>query len=159
MLIGFFGFFKLSNTIYLNPEINYSSEGVNNQGLTFTNNYLDIPILMNFRISQKSYLELGPEFGFLASNKVKVDGEKFDGGYFGQNMNLSVALGFKTFINDRFGFGIRYNLGIKNIGKDFIITQISNTFSPNPQVSIVDSDPKAFSRVWQISISYSIGDL
>lgn len=64
--------------ISLQPELLYSQKGVTNYspaGEELVLNYFSIPVLIGFQPFDFVHLQVGPEFSFLMSNKLKLDGQ------------------------------------------------------------------------------------
>lgn len=73
------------NQLYLRPELIYSQEGETNEFRrddrtieeTYSNDYIAIPVLLKAYFSENDtefFGLIGPEFGFMVSDKVKTDG-------------------------------------------------------------------------------------
>jgi hypothetical protein len=142
--IGIFLNYKLNNKVSFQPEIKYSKlafstnyySGKNNEIQRWQNfynlNYIRIPLNVNYGISKKINLFLGPEFGVLLIDKRGYDGYiKYASGNirnfsyitkgsflhsyifntidFGLNGGLSYSIFSKTNI------GLKYYLGIIDI--------------------------------------------
>lgn len=125
--IGFFfgGFAELclSNNFAIQPEILYSAQGFKYKEGEFTTelqlDYLNIPIMAKFKLTDELIIEAGPQIGFLllanevfespgnsGDNDVKEEFKNID---FGANIGLVYQ--FEGGLN----FGARYNLGLSNI--------------------------------------------
>jgi hypothetical protein len=126
---------KISDKFFLQPELLYSVQGYNtnidSEGFIALN-YLSIPLLAKYYITEKLSLEAGPQIGFLLSTKggTKDYKDLFKTTDFGVNFGISYKL------NNGLNFSARYNLGLTNINN-------------------IDGVPdKNRNRVFQLSISY-----
>ncbi len=124
---GWYGGFSyqipLKNKLFVQPEIIYSSKGYNTNdqfGAIYQSvrlNYLNIPILLNYRFDNRTSLLLGPEFGYLISANLVIDGES--------NINImkqypprfdaAACIGLQYIISKYFCAEIRYNYGFNTL--------------------------------------------
>jgi hypothetical protein len=96
-------------------------------------NYIEVPVLAVFNLTNNFNFQLGPYASYLVSSKVKNvsdinfnfedniasgDFNKFDTG-------IAVGFGFDTKL---IGFGIRYNLGLVTVGKEKTYLDTKYTF-------------------------------
>ncbi len=103
MYVGFFASIRLSRTMSLMPEIQFSGEGANAETLHL--DYIQMPVLFRFRFSEKFHAGLGPQIG------VKV--HKTDDGM--KNLGYSAVIGADYKINYALFVDVRYNYGLRNV--------------------------------------------
>lgn len=129
--LGFFAKLPITNSFAIQPEIYITTKG---SELTYQNtfvtgtakyelNYIEIPIMMVFNITNNFNFHLGPYASYLISSNVKNvqdinfnfenniqsgDFNKFDTG-------IAAGLGYEA---ENIGFGVRYNFGLLTIGKE-----------------------------------------
>lgn len=113
--IGFFGDFRLSNTVSIVPELQFSPEGANDENLHL--DLLQMPILFKFRLNERWKLGLGPQVA-LKSHKT---GDNM------KNFHYSGAAGAEFKINQMFFVDLRYNYGFSNIFDDNLSLEAKNT--------------------------------
>lgn len=110
---------NLSEKLAIQPELLFSVMGSQNNDSDYKMpfNYLSIPVLLRYNISENINLQAGPQVGFLLSAKIK-DGddsadikENFSGMDFGAAFGIGGDFG-------KFNGGVRYYLGISNILED-----------------------------------------
>jgi hypothetical protein len=134
----------------LQPELFYSTEGAKvpteSQGdgdqIFETTakahlNYIDLPILLQYRHPSGFLIQSGPQLGYLLSAKLKADGASTDIKDEFKKTNLSWVLGVGYAIHEgKIGFNLRYNFGFTKLAKP------------------VDGQPsgKAFGRVLQAGV-------
>lgn len=151
----------LSDKFSLQPELMFSQQGAkteftfvgdpeDNFDVETTLSYINLPIMAKFYPVENFSIELGPQFGFLVSDK---DVDSQDGTLSGEDApkyksfdyGLNVGLGYK--LDNGIFFQARYNIGLAKIddtpdaldGLDFGF--IENTFSRK-------------NRVLQVSVGY-----
>ena len=143
-----------SGDLSLQPELFFSTEGakmkVEAQGdgdqiIEATAkahlNYIDLPVLLQWRHPSGFLLQSGPQLGYLLSAKLKADGESTDIKDEFKKTNLSWVLGVGYAIHEgKLGFNLRYNFGFTKLAK------------------AVDGEPagKAFGRVLQAGVFYTL---
>ena len=113
--IGFFANIGLSKTISLAPEIQFSAEGANEETLHL--DYIQAPVFLRFRISEKIHVGFGPQVG------LKV--HKYEDGI--RNFAYSGVAGLEYKINYALFADVRYTYGISNIFDDKIGVEARNT--------------------------------
>ncbi len=119
--IGFFANVGLSKTISIMPEIQFSAEGANAEPLHL--DYLQAPIFLKFKLSQKIHIGAGPQVG------IKVHKEE-DGV---KNFAYSGVAGLEYKINYALFADVRYTYGISNIFDNDLGVEAKNS---NIQIGI-----------------------
>lgn len=111
-----------SEKLGLQPEALFSMQGtkfdIDGFDVQTNFNYLNVPILVRYNITDMISLHAGPQFGFLLSAEAESDGDKEDikdefkgtdiGGAFGLGVDLPMGL----------GFGARYIIGLSELADD-----------------------------------------
>lgn len=131
--IGFLGGFYLtanvSEKVAVQPELMFSGMGSRDKDLDLALpfNYLSIPVMLRYNLTENFNLLAGPQLGFLLSAKLtygdnSVDiKESFKGSDFGAAFGLGADFG-------KFNAGARYYLGLSNIVDD---SSSGDTFKNN----------------------------
>ncbi|MCE7043795.1 porin family protein [Dyadobacter sp. CY312] len=119
-----FGFGEIFS---IQPEVLFSTQGakVENAG-TKTNykiNYLNIPVMVKFRIANGFYIEGGPQAGLRLSENIP-DQTIND---FAKQLDLSAGAGLGYQSDAGFGVGLRYMAGLSKVGS-FLGRDISPDF-------------------------------
>jgi hypothetical protein len=107
----------LNTTFALQAELNLNSKGgVFRRPLTSNNpeiklTYINLPILLQTKITKKFTFDVGPEFGFLIGQKAKLNSDTFeidDVPAFDMNLNVGLSYQFEKgiFIQGRYGYGL-----------------------------------------------------
>lgn len=109
----------------IQPELIYNNMGVKytngNTSHTLNLNYLSMPIMFQFELIPKFYVEGGPQFGVLISNKNKYESdsktiiEKDKDAYNQLDLSGGIGLGFKF---NNMAIGARYIIGFTDIKKN-----------------------------------------
>ena len=131
--IGGFVEAPLWNKFSLQPELLYSGQGFrikySDEVYVQKLNYLNLPILLKYYISERLSVETGPQMGVLISSNVSDYEKKID---------FAIDFGLAYKMEMGLGFGIRYNFGLS------YFDNFSNS----------DSPPFNKHRVFQISVAY-----
>ncbi|WP_242205839.1 porin family protein [Aestuariivivens insulae] len=114
-MIGFFGEFGLSKSVAFAPELQFSSEGAKTKA--FRLDYIQVPAVFKFRLSEKLYLGLGPQVG------VKVH-EHEDGI---KNFAYSGVGGIEFKLSHTLFLDARYTYGFSNVLEDYMSFEGKNT--------------------------------
>jgi hypothetical protein len=120
--VGFLGEFMVSDKFAIQPELLYSTQGVE---LEFEGekgdlklDYIIIPVMAKYYVADAFSLEVGPQVGFLVSAKAKSGGESEDIKDDLKSTDVSLDFGANYDITKNFMVGARYNLGLTRLQKD-----------------------------------------
>jgi len=132
MLLGFhlggFARYDLGNSIFLQPEVEFSTQGANDEdGGDFEKirlSYINITGLAGYAINDQFTVFFGPRIGILASGKF-IEEDKTDGQikeynakslYSSSDFGLNFGVGYK--LNSGLGINLRYNFGLTDNNDD-----------------------------------------
>lgn len=117
--IGLVAEIPLSESFYFGPEVLYSSQGskFSDEGMdgAIKLDYVQIPLMARYYVSEGFNMEAGPQIGFLTSSEIEVedvgvDAKDFMSGFdYGLNFGLGYKLPAGIFLQGR------YNLGLANV--------------------------------------------
>lgn len=126
-VLGAFTGFKVSDKIGVQVEALYSQQGAEFDLGSFDLDYINIPLLMKFYLSENIHLHAGPQFGVLVNddtqsvvgeivNDIAINDTDFTG---------VVGLGFDV----PFGLRIdaRYNFGLSEVPEDVVFSKGKNS--------------------------------
>jgi hypothetical protein len=139
----------ISEKFSFQPEILYSSQGdkMTEEGMdiSFKLDYLNLPLIAKYYLTEGFSLEAGPQIGFLLSSKVEAEGISIDikDVMKGIDFGLNFGVGYK--LENNLFFGARYNLGVANI--------VENNGSIL-DVEIDAGNTKNHNEVFQLSVGY-----
>ncbi len=101
---------NLTKGFAIQPELLYSTQGATYKTATedFKNElgYITIPIMLKINLSDSLMLELGPQAGFLLSEKNKFDANKSNTFDFTANAGLGLKITENLFAQARYGLGL-----------------------------------------------------
>lgn len=116
--IGLFGEFMISDKFALQPEILYSTQGAQlDDGVIKEDlklDYINIPLMAKYYVTDSFSLELGPQIGFLVA--ADADGEDVKDLFETTDFGLNFGAGYN--VTENIVLGIRYNLGLTKLQKD-----------------------------------------
>lgn len=110
----------LAPSFSLQPELMYSNQGGEFNGVKVNLHYLNIPLLVQYNFNNGFRLQTGPQAGFLVGVDDRIDGEQSNifstDDFKSTDVSWSFGLGYLS----RTGIGIdgRYNLGLSKINAD-----------------------------------------
>ena len=136
-LLGGFATISMSDKLKLQPEFLYQGMGGSIENVIFKNEYVSIPVLLKYGITDNFYLEAGPQFSLLVSSKA-ADEDIKDAF---KSSDFQVLIGASLNFTDKIGAGVRYGMGMSNIA--------SSSFSNDLNTDIRN---KAF----MVMVSYKI---
>lgn len=139
--VGLFGEFMIGDKFAIQPEVVYSTQGVE---IEFEGekgdvklDYINIPILAKYYVDNAFSLELGPQIGFITQAEAKSGGVSVDVKDEIKSVDVSLGFGGSYYFADKFMLSARYNLGL---------TRIQENLSPG------ESESK--NSVFQLSVGY-----
>ncbi len=114
--VGAFVAFGLADRLSVQPELLFSAQSFKevtspenmDEDLEFAYkaNFLKVPILLRYGITEKFFAEIGPQVDFLVSANIeKVDWDVFAGK---GKANFSGTVGAEYLITEQFGIQVRY---------------------------------------------------
>ena len=113
--IGLVTQISLGNSLALQPELLYSTQGASYkylaQEIKAELGYVSVPILAKVNLSKSFGVEVGPQFSFLASKNVTTATEVKD-------LDFGAAGGLFVNLTDRLFIQGRYVVGLTEIGKN-----------------------------------------
>jgi hypothetical protein len=147
--LGVMGEYSISNKFSIQPELVYSQQGAKqdvvfiNQGMTIGTaelearyNYMNLPILAKYYITENFSVEAGPQIGILISAEQEGGGVTADADSIVKNIDLSAGIGLSYKLNSGLNFSARYNAGLSDIN------------------DVDGFNDKNFNGVFQLSIGY-----
>jgi len=132
-VIGGFVDFEINEKVHIKPELLYSKQGSEyrlnmenfhpsdfdptimnvNYIAKIDENFILLPVMVDYFLSRKVNIEFGPQFGFLINQAISDNNENLS---FGNNdpanfeLGLNVGLGYN--LSDKIRVGARYDFGI-----------------------------------------------
>lgn len=108
---GIFFLSPISEKVKIMPEVVYSSQGASAGGIVFSYNYVNVPVMFNFLLSEQFFLQLGPQLGILASADASSGSSSVS--IKDQLKDVDFSLGFglggefeKVLVNARYNYGL-----------------------------------------------------
>ena len=148
---GLFAHIHLAPQWALQPELLYSAEGAkkdfgNGEEATYVNDYVNIPLMLQYMFNNGFRIEAGPQLGILTRAKIKDedDNEEENDEAF-KSTNVGLGFGLNYLSQTGFGIGGRYNLGLNKINEENFIDAKGRAF----QISLFymfDNNHKAKSK-------------
>ncbi len=128
---GFFANIPAGTNFAIQPEVFYSMEGAKLDGsdVKLHLDYVNIPVLAQYRNESGFYAEVGPQIGILTSAKFKADGESQSVKDQLKSTNFSIVGGLGYNFIPSVGVNARYALGLSNISDDSEGDLKTSTFS------------------------------
>lgn len=148
--LGLLSEIPLSKKVYLRPELLYSKKGwkvnnvVINNVVTNTSNsiridYLNLPIIMGYKLSEKIAISTGPELGLKLNIKFPSGLDPYE------DIDTGWVIGGSYLAATKIGFDIRYVHGFKGLYK-----AKNNQFSNFP----INVPTDGANRLIQVSMVY-----
>lgn len=116
--LGGFAQIKISEKFMIQPELVYSGQGAQDSvenDLKIKLNYINLPIMAKFMVSDGLSFEVGPQIGFAVSRKVTFEGESENLDDEFKAFDYGVGLGAGYQFDSGMLLSLRYNLGLANI--------------------------------------------
>lgn len=148
--VGLLAHIHLAPQWAVQPEAQFSSQGTETENLgieyTWKQNYINVPVMIQYMFNNGFRLEAGPYAGFLVGAKlVDENGAEDDVKNEFKKTDFGLGFGLNYLTYSGLGFGGRYNLGLTNINEE----RVNKTQHQVIQLSIFymfDNAHKAKSR-------------
>ena len=129
---GLYANIPFSGSFSLVPECIYSAQGAGFQNNisngTENYDYLNVPVLIRYKIPMGIFFETGLQIGILLSASEKMNGNTTDIRYQTYSHDYAWPIGLGYQIPDQhFGIDLRYNLGLINIVKSYSDVNVKNS--------------------------------
>lgn len=111
-------------------RVNPDSSNNFNQYL-FRTNYIELPVLYQYRINKRFKLEAGPSMGVLVSWYEEKDEYEIKGGIPPARITLQINAGFYVYITERLTFNLRTNNSVLNIRSENATGDVYRFFPGN----------------------------
>jgi len=112
--LGGFANIGVSDKFSVQPELIYSAQGVKSSSSTLALDYLNIPVMAQFKVADQVSLEVGPQIGFLMSAKAdSVDYKEYM-----KSTDFGLNFGGAYNIDENMSVGLRYNMGLSDTAKE-----------------------------------------
>lgn len=116
------GKFKVSQAVAQVLGEKFEFQGMSkalDKELVITANYINIPIMVKYRLSPYFSVEAGPQVGFNVYNKIKIDGVdgNLDLGKVSHTVDVGIGAGATYYLTDYVMFHVRYNMDFLNTYK------------------------------------------
>lgn len=116
---GVFVTWMFSEKLGIQPEALFSMQGSKYDFDTYDagliTNYVNVPILVRYNITDMFSVHAGPQFGILLSAEEEFDGDKEDIKDDFKGTDIGLAFGLEADLPARLGVGARYVLGLTNV--------------------------------------------
>ena len=117
--VGGFAEIKLTDKFAIQPELLFSTQGAKIEETFFDEsyeydtklNYLNIPVLAKFYVTEAFSVEAGPQLGVLLS--AKQDGEDVKDFYKSVDFGFNVGAGYN--FTENLSVGLRYTIGLSSV--------------------------------------------
>ena len=114
--IGGFAYYQISENFALQPELLFSMQGVKNGDYsTISKNYLNIPLVMKFKVGRELNLQAGEYVGVLLSAKEKNEVFEINDKDITKAFDFGLVFGLGYDYSANLSIDLRYNLGFTEI--------------------------------------------
>jgi len=138
---GFYAEVPMSEKITFQPELMYSGQGAEYTDMdgdeTFKMDYLNIPFMFKYYVTEGFNIQAGPQLGILLSAKAD-EVNTYD---FMTNVDFGLNFGLGYKLESGINIEARYNLGLSNIWETYYYGNDAVVNNKN--------------GVWQITLGYS----
>jgi len=119
LLVGAYLIYMINEKFGVQPEVLFSMQGskwdFDGDDSKFKFNYINIPVLLRYNITEMISIHAGPQFGMLLSADLEdEDGDELDIKDDIKGLDIAGATGVEVDLPNGLGFGARYVLGFTN---------------------------------------------
>jgi Outer membrane protein beta-barrel domain len=148
---GFITSININKIFIIQPELLYSVKGYKFPGTPYNSNgtasfnYISVPLLLGYCITDKLTVLAGPELNFLTNANSKFDGSNYDISKNFRKFDLAVDLGVVYKIKNGLGMEVRYSHSLKDLANVIILDPFGNE---------IEERKVGSHRVFQIGLFY-----
>lgn len=114
LALGGFVNLSVSDKFKIQPELLYQGMGGSLDGATFKSDYINIPVLAQYAVTDNFKIEAGPQFGLLVSSKSA--GEDIKEAF--KSSDFQLLVGASINVTNSIGIGARYGMSMSTIAAD-----------------------------------------
>ncbi|MGC4034886.1 MAG: porin family protein [Chitinophagaceae bacterium] len=115
--IGGLANFLINENFMVQPEVMFSGKGAKADGNPYHLNYVNVPVLLQYKTPSGFFLEAGPQIGFLIS--AKLHSSDWKDNVKSTDYSWVAGLGYKSTMG--LGVDVRYDFGFFNVANAGII--------------------------------------
>jgi opacity protein-like surface antigen len=150
--LGAYGSFSLSKKLSLNPELQYIKKQLSDD--YFRLNYLEVPVLFNYQISNRFAFELGPSIGQEIYIRRNPSGRRVIAvSLYDTDLDFGMIGGVKFKVIDKISVAVRYNYSFLPFEK---FEYFDGPIPTNTNVAIETETYKFYNSSVQLSVMYRI---
>ncbi|WP_029037375.1 porin family protein [Salinimicrobium xinjiangense] len=116
--VGLVSEFNLSERFAIQPEVLYSSQGAEDEDITWKLDYVSIPIMAKFFVTEGFSLHAGPYLAFNVVSEVESEGISVDLADETESVDFGAALGLGYELPMGLFFQGRYAMGLSDISSE-----------------------------------------
>jgi len=113
--VGGLAHIHITRHFAIQPEVMYSSQGAELGSTKYIDNYINVPVLVQYMTNTGFRLQTGPQVGFLTSAKNKSEGIEVDVKDQLNTVDFAWSFGASYLSKTGLGLDARYNLGLSNV--------------------------------------------
>ncbi|MEO6611175.1 MAG: porin family protein [Chitinophagaceae bacterium] len=126
--LGALAHIHITSHFAVQPELVYSCQGGEKTNTKLKLGYINLPVLLQYMISEGLRLQTGPQIGFLVSAKQKTGDVEVDVDDLLNAVDFSWSVGGGYLFSSGLGIDLRYNIGLNNISDQTNITAKNRVF-------------------------------
>ncbi|MBW2962958.1 porin family protein [Mesonia aestuariivivens] len=128
--VGVVSEISISEKFSFQPELMYSRQGYSFGDNVIALNYLNLPLMGKYYLTEGLSIEAGPQIGYLLS--ADNEGDDVEDSFNSFDFGVNFGVGYK--LDNGLNFGVRYNLGISDVNE---LKEVKNTYKNDVfQVSV-----------------------
>ena len=147
-LLGAYLNLPLAAGLELQPEILYVNIGFEDSMFGEQNyyHYISLPLMLQYKLTDKLRVEAGPELSYLidvGTNRSTISYRS----YF-KDLDMAVNVGLSYSPIEKLFIGLRYNLGVYDVSKDYTVTIGNN--------ETITQSNSLYNRSLQLSVGFRL---
>jgi len=129
-VVGAFAGAKLNDNLGVQADLLYSQQGAEFDGGKIDLNYVNVPVVLKYFVTETIHVHAGPQFGFIVDDNVANVFNDIDAGIDSKSFDLTGVLGVGVDLPMGIRLDGRYNFGLTDViegggesnGKNSVIT-------------------------------------
>lgn len=150
--VGGYANIGLTEKLFVQPEVLFSMQGSRFDGEIDGGsdlNYINIPVMVQYGVTDNIRVELGPQVGILLSAEQGADDDKVDVKELTKSVDFGVNAGGTYYMDNGLNFTLRYSMGLTNIGDADGLSEVIDGIT----IEVEEADTK--NAVISVGVGYS----
>ncbi len=138
--VGGFAEMPISEQLSFQPELLFSTHGSKfidgDDELKINSNYINLPLMLKYNVSDVFGIEFGPHVGFLIDSEFESGGASIDAKDYFKSIDFGINAGFSYYFSENVFAQARYTMGLADVFEESDFTGDQSVDAKNATFSV-----------------------